>query len=197
METMAEQGTTKQTGGQQQVKPADKQQAPQPAANAAAAARAAIEQAKERSGGAAGAPQGARTPGAPRPKKDKPEHSPKHKASRGVPADWKTTWVPVDMPPADNETVAKAAKVRDCSVLDIYKQIIEQALNRDGDAWKAIVADAAKAPEPKASTSLENKTPEQLQAEVTKAEQRLKDIQARIEQMKAAAAAKGAEAEGK
>lgn len=127
--------------------------------------------------GTAPAVNGAKTP------KPKPEFSPKAKASRGVAEHLVTTWVPVDNEPAFNDMLRQVAKARNTTVVKVYQDIIAEVMTPD--RIKGLEAEAATAPEPKAkAASLENKTPEQLEATMAKAQKQLDLIRAKMAELK-------------
>lgn len=65
--------------------------------------------------------------------------SPKNKLSRGIPQDWKSSWVDYNQDPAKNEIINKAAKQRKLTVVDMLRGLLEKAVDAD---WTQLEADA-------------------------------------------------------
>lgn len=56
--------------------------------------------------------------------------SPKHKESRGVPAGFKTTWVPLDLPEAESDRIHQVASVRNQKVPDLLQEVLKYGLEQ-------------------------------------------------------------------
>jgi len=112
-------------------------------------------------GGAAAAAHAATNGAAPAAATEK-KLSPKNKITRGIPADWKTTYVDFNQKPEDNETINRAAKQRGVKVGDLLRGILDKAVAAE---WAAIQEDASKyvpttSGKPRSKVNVDEMTPE-------------------------------------
>jgi hypothetical protein len=112
--------------------------------------------------------------------------SPKAKESRGVDPSLVTTWVPVDNTPEFNKIMHRAAKANKTTVVDLYTKLIIEAMTPEKIAY--FEAEAAKAPEPKTSSSVEGMSLEKLEKAQTSAMAKLEAVKAKLAAIKAAQA---------
>ncbi len=128
------------------------------------------------------------------------KHSPKHRETRGVPAGWSTTWVPVDVEPGRAAMIEKVVKYRNSQipepaegqkkatvkVTDIYLELIAKAYEIPG-VFESLQAEADKAPDT-AAKSLAAMTPEKLEKKIEASKALLAKTMAMLELAKAAQA---------
>lgn len=124
------------------------------------------------------------------------KHSPKHKASRGVPEDWVTTWVPFDMSKEDNERLRKVAAVRKQKIGELLQSVLKWGLEGHKEAFDADAA-AYVEPErkPRAGASIkkiDEMSPEEAMKFAQSAEERAKAAVEKAKQLLAAARARAA-----
>lgn len=129
------------------------------------------------------------------------KHSPKHKSSRGVPEGYKTTWVPLDLPEADNERIQQVAAVRKVKVGDLLQAVLKNGLAQ----YEAeFAADAAKyvptAPGSKTAKKIADMSPEEQEkyamSAIERQEKALENARKMLADAKAKAIAAASQREG-
>lgn len=121
---------------------------------------------------------------------DEKKLSPKHKDSRGVPAGFKTTWVPLDLPAEENERLLQVAAVRDTKIGSLLAQILKEQLTARKAEFDADVAKYVPSPKAgeKTQARLEKMDVDELEAEVAKQMAAMEKLRQLMEARKAAAA---------
>lgn len=114
--------------------------------------------------------------------------SPKHKDSRGVPAGYKTTWVPLDLPAEENERLQHVAAVRGTKVTSILanillKELAKQKAELDADAAKYVGGPKAGEKEMERLSKMDETA---LEAEVAKQMAKIKALRCMVASKKSA-----------
>jgi hypothetical protein len=104
------------------------------------------------------------------------KQSPNAKATRNTPAGMVTTWIPLDLYPADNEIVRKASRYRDQKIGDLLANITKQALDL---VWDEIKRDSILQDEKEPPKSIA-----EMETELEKKMLVMTALQEKIEQMK-------------
>lgn len=120
--------------------------------------------------------------------KKKNAHSPNHKESRGVPKDYKTTWVPFNLPAEDNERLHFVAKMRNTTAAALCAKILMEQITARKDEFDTYVDEYLKTHDGTMTQALEKMSTEQLQKSIAKTEARMAAIQALLEKKRAQSA---------
>lgn len=121
--------------------------------------------------------------------------SPKNKIIRGIPQDWKTTWVDANFNPEDHLRLTKIAAQRDTTVLKLLQMVLAYGLEAYKAQFDADVVEFDKAPKKvkaptKSGKKIEDMTEEELEKAAQSAQQRAATAAASATAMLAAAKAR-------
>lgn len=121
--------------------------------------------------------------------------SPKNKITRGIPADWKTTWVDANFSPEDHLRLTKIASQRDTTVLKLLQMVLTYGMDAYKSQFDADVVEFDKAPKKiktpaKSGKKIEDMTEAELEKAAQSAQQRAETAAANAATMLAAAKAR-------